>query len=113
MAFCCIQQNFIRNIRVNFGIPNLLQSLDIGQQSDGFIINPLQNKLVIYNLRTSDDIEMKLRSITELDTRNKITSNKSDDDVMSETCDGIVIFQIYGQLGAIQKPDSGCIVCKT
>ena len=25
----------------------------------------------------------------------------------------IVIFQIYDQFGAIRKPDSGCIVCKT
>ena len=56
---------------------------------------------------------MKLRSITKHDTRNKITSNESDDNIMSETCDGIVIFQIYGQLGAIQKLDSGCMVCKT
>ena len=32
---------------------------------------------------------------------------------MSENCDVIVIFQIYGQFGAIQKPDSGSIVCKT
>ena len=40
-------------------------------------------------------------------------SNKFDDDVMSEHCDVIVIFPIYGQFGAIRKPDSGRIVCKT
>ena len=28
-------------------------------------------------------------------------------------CDVIVIFQIYGQFGAIRKPDSRSIVCKT
>ena len=32
---------------------------------------------------------------------------------MSEYCDVIAIFTIYGQFGGIQKPDSGGIVCKT
>ena len=32
---------------------------------------------------------------------------------MSESCDVITIFSIYGQFGAIRKPDSGPIVCKT
>ena len=32
---------------------------------------------------------------------------------MSENCDVIVIFPIYGQFGAIRKLDSRCIVCKT
>ena len=32
---------------------------------------------------------------------------------MSANCDVIVIFPIYGQFWAIQKPDSGRIVCKT
>ena len=32
---------------------------------------------------------------------------------MSENWDVIVIFKIYGQFRAIQKPDSGRIVCKT
>ena len=31
---------------------------------------------------------------------------------MSVNCDIIVIFPIYGRLGAIRKPDSGRIVCK-
>ena len=51
---------------------------------------------------------MKLEPVTELDKRNKF-----DDDVMSENCDVIAIFPIYGQFGAIWKPDSGRIVCKT
>ena len=33
-----------------------------------------------------------------------------DDDVISVNYDVIVIFQIYEQLGAIRKPDSGRIV---
>ena len=32
---------------------------------------------------------------------------------MSKSRDVIVIFPIYGQFGATQKLDSGCIVCKT
>ena len=32
---------------------------------------------------------------------------------MSANCDVIVIFPIYGQFGAIRKPDSGRIVSKT
>ena len=32
---------------------------------------------------------------------------------MSENCDVIDIFPIYGQFGAMRKPDSGRIVCKT
>ena len=56
---------------------------------------------------------MKLGPVTKLDKRNKATSNKFDDDAMSTICDLIVIFPIYGQFGAIRKPDSGRIVCKT
>ena len=36
-----------------------------------------------------------------------------EDDVMLDNCDTIATFPIYGQFGAIQKPDSGRIVCKT
>ena len=53
---------------------------------------------------------MKLEPVTKLDKRNKTTSKKFDDDVMSENYDFIDIFPIYGQFGAIWKPDSGCIV---
>ena len=53
---------------------------------------------------------MKRGPVTKLDKRNK---TKFDDYVMLENCDVIVIFQIYGQFGAIRKPDSHRIVCKT
>ena len=60
---------------------------------------------------------MKLGPVTKLDKRDKTPKKKKkkkkDDDVMSETCDVIVIFQIYGQFRAIRKPDSGRVVCKT
>ena len=56
---------------------------------------------------------MKLGPVNKLDKKNKTTSKKIDDDVMSENCDVIVIFPIYGQFGAIWKPDSRRVVCKT
>ena len=49
---------------------------------------------------------MKLGPLPTLDV-------KHDDDVMSPNCVVIIIFPIYGQFGAIRKPDSGRIVCKT
>ena len=56
---------------------------------------------------------MKLGRVTKLDKRNKTTSKKFDDDFILENCDAIAIFPIYGQFGAIRKPDSECIVCRT
>ena len=40
---------------------------------------------------------MKLEQVTKLEKRNKATSKKSDDDVISENCEVIAIFSIYGQ----------------
>ena len=56
---------------------------------------------------------MKLGPVTKLDKKNKTTSKKCDYNVMSVNCDVIVTFLIYGQFGAIWKPNSGCIICKT
>ena len=56
---------------------------------------------------------MKLGPVTELYKRNKTTSEKFDDDFRSENCDVIAIFPIYDQFGAIQKPHSTRIICKT
>ena len=56
---------------------------------------------------------MKLGPVTKLDKRNKTTTKKFDDEVMSANCDVITIFSIYGQFAAIRKPDFGSIVCKT
>ena len=66
-----------------------------------------------HNCRTSDDIDMKLVPVAKLDKRNKTASKKIDDDVILRNFDVFVIFPIYGQLGAIWKPDSERIVCKT
>ena len=49
---------------------------------------------------------MKLGPVTKLGKKNKTTSKKLNDKVMLENCDVIVIFLIFVQFGAIQKPDS-------
>ena len=56
---------------------------------------------------------MKLGAVTKVGKTNIIMSKNFDDDVMLTNFDVIVIFTIYGQFGAIRKPDSRCIVCKT
>ena len=56
---------------------------------------------------------MKLGQVTKRDKRNKTTSKKFDDDLMSEDCDVIAIFPIYDHFGAIWKLDYRRIVCKT
>ena len=56
---------------------------------------------------------MKIAPETKLDKRNKTTSKKFGDDLISASCGAIVIFTIYGWFGAIWKPDSKCIVCKS
>ena len=86
-----------------FGIHNLPQSPDIGQNSDGGI-SDFQN---CHNSRTSDDRDMKLGPVTKLDKRNKTTSKKFDIDVMLENCDVIVNFWIFGQFGVVRRPDFG------
>ena len=103
---------FLRDIRAKCGIPNSPQSTDIGQSSDGSISDfrisgQSLTKENCHNSRARDDIGIKLRLVTKLDKRNKTTSKKIDDDIMSGNCDVIVIFPVYGQFGAIRKPDSG------
>ena len=94
------------------------QSPDIGQNSDGGISDfrisgPSLVKENCHNSRTRNDIDMKVGPITKLDQRNTTTSERFDDDFMSENCDVIVIFAVFDQLVAIRKPDSGNMVYKT
>ena len=56
---------------------------------------------------------MELGSVTKIDKRNKPTSKKFNDEVMTENYAIIAIFPIYGQFGAVRKLDSGHIFCKT
>ena len=46
---------------------------------------------------------MKLGTVAKLDKRKTVTSKKFDHDFMSENCDVIVFFPIYGQSTAIRK----------
>ena len=64
-----------------------------------------------HNFRTNDHIDIKLGPVSKLDKKNKTTSKKLDNHIMSENCGAIVIFLIYGQFGAIRNLDSGRIVC--
>ena len=105
-------------MRAKCGTANLPQSPDIGQNLDGGISDfRISGQSLIkencHNSRTSDDIDMKLGPVTKLDKRNKTTSKKFDVDVMSENCDVIVIFRIFGQFGAVRRLDSGHRVCKS
>ena len=50
---------------------------------------------------------MKLGPVTKLDKENKTTSKKCEVDIMSIICDVIVTFGIFGQFGAVWRPDSG------
>ena len=59
---------------------------------------------------------MKFGPVTKVDKKNKATSKKKKkikNEVMLPNCYVIGIFPIYGQFGAIQKPNSGCIASKT
>ena len=78
------------------------QSADIGQNSDGGISDfrifghykgIKENYL---NSRTSDDIDIKLGPV--LDKRNKTTSKKFDDDVMSKNLTSLSFFQFMANL---------------
>ena len=70
-----MQYYFIRNTCAKFGIPNLPQSPDIGQNWYGDISNfrisgqSFKNENC-RNSRTSHDIDMKLGPVTKLDKRN-------------------------------------------
>ena len=92
--------------------PDVRQNLNRGIshfQTSGQSLTKKNN----HNSRTSDDIDMKVGPVTKPDKGKITTSKKFPDDVMSANCGVIVIFPIYGKFGAIRKPDSGGIVCKT
>ena len=89
-----------------FGIANLPQSLNIRQNSDELFFQFQDSGQSLLKGK-------KLRPVIKLGKRNKTTSKKLDDDVMSANCDAIIIFLIYGQFGAIPKPDSVRIFCKS
>ena len=73
----------------NFCIRNLPQSSDIGQNSDRSISNfwisdQFFTKVNSHNPRASHEIDMKFGKVTKLDKKNRATSKKFDDDIMSQ-----------------------------
>ena len=103
-------------------MPNLVflifhQSPGIGQNSgsgisDFWISSQSLIKGNCHNSRTIDDIDTKLGPVTKCDKRNKAIPKKLSDDIISENCDVIATFPVYGQFVTIRKPDSELIVCK-
>ena len=67
-----------------------------GGISDFRVSNQIPYKQNCHDSRTSNDIDMKLGSMTKLDKRNMMMSKNSDNNVVSTNCDFIVIFPIYG-----------------
>ena len=55
---------------------------------------------------------MKLGPVTKLKKNKHGNAKKFDYDKMFINCDIAVILSIHGQVGAIQKLDSGCTECK-
>ena len=102
----------MRDIRDKFGIPNLPQSPDIGQNSDGGISNfQISGQTFIeencHNSRTSNDIDVKLWQVTKLEEKNTATSKKVWRWRYIGICDIIVIFGFMTDLEQFrsQSPD--------
>ena len=73
----------VKAVHAKSGIPDLPQSPDIRQISEGGIsVFRISGQSLIngncHNSRTSDDIEMKLGPVTKLDKKNMETSKKFD-----------------------------------
>ena len=112
LAFCSIQdflsETFIPTL-VSLICPNLQI---LGKTQMGvFPISGISGQFLISS-KTSDDIDMKLGSVTKIDKRKTKTTKKFLDDVMSANCDVIIIFAIYSQFGTIRILDSTHMVCK-
>ena len=78
LAFCSIQQHFIRDVRAKFFIS---QSPDIGENSDWCIYDfPISGPSLIqgncHNSRTSDDIDMKLEPVIWQEKQNNFKNLK-------------------------------------
>ena len=91
LEFYSIQYPFMKDIRANFGIPNLSQSPDIWQNSDKGISDvQISGQSLIkencHKSKTSDDIDMKPGP------------KKLYDEVMAKNCDVNAFFSVYGQL---------------
>ena len=89
LELCSIQGHFIRHILAKISISYSPQSPDIRQNSDGGIFDfRISGQSLIkencHNSRTSNDTDMKLGPITKLDKRNRTTTKKFGNEVMSK-----------------------------
>ena len=90
----------VRDICVKFGITNVTQSLDIGQNSEEvfpsfWISGQFLLKENCHNSRTSDNIDMKLGPVTEIDKRNKTTFKNIGDDFDPNKILSIITFSHF------------------
>ena len=55
---------------------------------------------------------MKLGRVTKLDKKNKATSKKFNNNLMSGNCNVMVSFGVFFPISAVRRPDSGHGVCR-
>ena len=100
-------------------MPNLVSltcpSLQIlGKTKTGmFLISGFLIKENCHNSRTSDDIDMKLGTVTKLDKRNKTASKKLTVTSCRKIVASLSFLRFMAKFSVILKPDSGRTVCKT
>ena len=103
-------------ICTKFGIPNMAQSSDTGQNTDGgisdFPISPQSLMNFFFHKSRTSDIYMKLGPVTNLEKKTKRTSKTFDHDVMSANCDVIVNFPNLWPIWLYWELESGPIVYK-
>ena len=85
------------------GVTNSSQSPDIGQNSDGGISDfRISGQSFIkencHNSRTSDDIDMTLGPITELNKKNEVTSKKLTKTSFWQIVTSLLFFRFIGNL---------------
>ena len=98
------RETFVPNI-VSLNHPSLqiLDKTQTGVFPDFWSVKSLI-KEISHNSRGNDGVDMKRETVIKLDKRNKITSKNN---AMPPNFDVIVIFLVFGQFGAIWKPNSG------
>ena len=98
------RETFVPNI-VSLNHPSLqiLDKTQTGVFPDFWSVKSLI-KEISHNCRGNDGVDMKRETVIKLDKRNKITSKNN---AMLPNFDVIVIFLVFGQFGAIWKPNSG------
>ena len=95
--------NISLDIHAKFGMPNLPQSSDIGQNSDRDISNfqisgQSLSKVYCHNSITCDDIYMKLEPVTKLDKSTKQSQKKLALTICQQILTSLSIFQFMANM---------------